>query len=128
VPRRETLTYDLFSVHRFSHATMPFFNLFKKSAPPLPCPELCRSPDYVAPATTGASAVPVLSRATASNTDPAAREPGLVLAYPLYSPTYAAGAPYMRGTYRENGTVLTGAMAFWLVRTFPLAHSAARRR
>jgi hypothetical protein len=107
---------------------MPFFNLFKKSALPLPCPELSRSPDYAAPATTGASAVLVLSRPAFPNTEPAAREPGLVLAYPLYSPTYAAGAPYMRGTYRENGTVLTGAMAFWLVRTLPLAPGAARPR
>jgi hypothetical protein len=116
VPRPRTLTYDLFSVHRFSHATMPFFNLFKKFAPPLPCPDLSRSPDYAAPATTGVLAVLVLSRPAVPNTDAAARESGLVLAYPLYSPTYAAGASYMRGTYRENGTVLTGAMAFWLVR------------
>jgi hypothetical protein len=53
------------------------------------------------------------------NTDPAAREPGLLLSCQLYSPTYAAGAAYMRGTYREYRTVFTGAMAFWLVRTFP---------
>jgi hypothetical protein len=40
-----------------------------------------------------------------------------VLVYSLSSPTYAAAAPYMLRTYRDNPKVLAGAMAFWLVRT-----------
>ncbi|KAI9057322.1 hypothetical protein FKP32DRAFT_1598411 [Trametes sanguinea] len=64
-------------VHRFSHGTMPFRNVFKNSA------------HYH-----------ILS--------------GLLLAYSVYSPTYAANSPYIRGTIRENPTFLWSCLAVWL--------------
>ncbi|KAF5341829.1 hypothetical protein D9611_001359 [Ephemerocybe angulata] len=63
-------------VHRFSHGTMPFLNVFKNSF------------HYH-----------VLS--------------GLLLAAHVYSPKYAAGAPAIVGTYRDNATFLKVATAVW---------------
>ncbi|KAI0327827.1 hypothetical protein GY45DRAFT_1327140 [Cubamyces sp. BRFM 1775] len=64
-------------VHRFSHGTMPFRNVFKNSG------------HYH-----------ILS--------------GLLLAYSVYSPTYAANSPYIRGTIRENPNFLWSCLAVWL--------------
>ncbi|EGN99306.1 hypothetical protein SERLA73DRAFT_168792 [Serpula lacrymans var. lacrymans S7.3] len=64
-------------VHRFSHGTMPFRNIFKNSA------------HYH-----------LLS--------------GILLAYAIYSPTYAATSPYIQGTYREEPKFLQMGAAIWL--------------
>jgi len=40
---------------------------------------------------------------------------GLFLAYPLYSPTYAANSPYIRGTLRSNPQFLWGWAGVWLL-------------
>ncbi|EIW57495.1 trans-2-enoyl-CoA reductase (NADPH) TSC13 [Trametes versicolor FP-101664 SS1] len=64
-------------VHRFSHGTMPFTNVFKNSA------------HYH-----------LLS--------------GALLAYSVYSPSFAATSPYIRGTIRENPTFLWASLAVWL--------------
>ncbi|KAI0635865.1 3-oxo-5-alpha-steroid 4-dehydrogenase-domain-containing protein [Trametes polyzona] len=64
-------------VHRFSHGTMPFRNVFKNSA------------HYH-----------ILS--------------GVLLAYSVYSPTFAANSPYIRGTVRENPNILWTCLAVWL--------------
>ncbi|KAI0052185.1 hypothetical protein FA95DRAFT_1553882 [Auriscalpium vulgare] len=64
-------------VHRFSHGTMPIFNVFKNSA------------HYH-----------ILG--------------GLFLAYPIYSSTYSATSPYVKGTIRENPQFLWACSAFWL--------------
>ncbi|KAI0368621.1 hypothetical protein BV20DRAFT_968982 [Pilatotrama ljubarskyi] len=64
-------------VHRFSHGTMPFRNVFKNSA------------HYH-----------ILS--------------GVLLAYSVYSPTFAANSPYIRGTIRENPAFLWSCLAVWL--------------
>ncbi|KAI0649168.1 3-oxo-5-alpha-steroid 4-dehydrogenase-domain-containing protein [Trametes meyenii] len=64
-------------VHRFSHGTMPFRNIFKNSA------------HYH-----------ILS--------------GLFLAYSVYSPTFAANSPYIRGTIRENPNFLWACLGLFL--------------
>ncbi|KAH9945415.1 3-oxo-5-alpha-steroid 4-dehydrogenase-domain-containing protein [Epithele typhae] len=64
-------------IHRFSHGTMPFRNVFKNSA------------HYH-----------LLS--------------GLLLAYAIYSPTYSANSPWIRGTIRENPTFLMSCMGAFL--------------
>ncbi|KAI0749310.1 3-oxo-5-alpha-steroid 4-dehydrogenase-domain-containing protein [Daedaleopsis nitida] len=64
-------------VHRFSHGTMPFFNIFKNSA------------HYH-----------VLS--------------GVLLAWSLYSPTFAMNSPWIRGTIREDPTFLCSCLGVFL--------------
>ncbi|RPD60011.1 hypothetical protein L226DRAFT_552913 [Lentinus tigrinus ALCF2SS1-7] len=64
-------------VHRFSHGTMPFFNVFKNSA------------HYH-----------FLS--------------GVLLSWSIYSPTFAATSPWIRGTIRENPTFLWSCLAVFL--------------
>ncbi|KAI0714285.1 3-oxo-5-alpha-steroid 4-dehydrogenase-domain-containing protein [Cerioporus squamosus] len=64
-------------VHRFSHGTMPFFNVFKNSA------------HYH-----------FLS--------------GVLLSWSVYSPTFAANSPWIRGTIRENPTFLWSCLAVFL--------------
>ncbi|TBU50459.1 3-oxo-5-alpha-steroid 4-dehydrogenase-domain-containing protein [Dichomitus squalens] len=64
-------------VHRFSHGTMPLFNIFKNSA------------HYH-----------LLS--------------GVLLAWSVYSPTFAANSPWIRGTIRENPTFLWSCLAVFV--------------
>ncbi|RDX57369.1 hypothetical protein OH76DRAFT_1395165 [Lentinus brumalis] len=64
-------------VHRFSHGTMPFSNIFKNSA------------HYH-----------FLS--------------GVLLSWSVYSPTFAAHSPWIRGTIRENPTFLWSCLAVFL--------------
>ncbi len=41
---------------------------------------------------------------------------GFLLAYPIYSPTYSANSPYIRGTLRSSPQFLWACAAIWLVR------------
>ena len=43
---------------------------------------------------------------------------GLLLAYAVYSPTYAATSDYIVGTIRDNTTFLQVCAAIWGVRRF----------
>lgn len=131
----ETLLYVLFifticiylivdnSVHRFSHATMPFSNVFKKYASynilstlspassrdsntlqlsTLPYPMWS-----VPPYPSHLCCLPYQYATT--------RITGVSLAYAIYSPTYSATSSYIRRTIRDDPNFLWAGAAVWLV-------------
>ena len=105
----------LFSVHRFSHATMPRRNIFKKYE--FYCLELTRWLTLVQLLSLSCSLGYFLSRLLrTSQTGPSST--GLLLAYPIYGPTYAANSAYITGTFRSNQLFIWACAGIWLVRVF----------
>lgn len=81
-------------VHRFSHGTMPFNFIFRKYVSEYLCAPYC---SYC----TSSFHYHVFG--------------GLFLAYAIYSPTYGALSPYIRGTIRDDPTFLMACAAVFLV-------------
>ena len=89
-------------VHRFSHGTMPFFNIFKKYVSSY-ASRLLRIYNVLLLISSSAH-YHILS--------------GVLLAYSIYSPTFSANSPWIRGAIRENPTFLWSCLAVFLVRDF----------
>ncbi|KAF7796032.1 hypothetical protein EIP86_007202 [Pleurotus ostreatoroseus] len=88
--------YETLFVHRFSHGTMPFNFVFRKCVPK-PRSSL-----------TWGMLITSFSSAHYHLLG------GLGLAYPVYSPTYSAASPYIRGTIRDDPKFLWACIAVWL--------------
>ena len=105
-----------FSVHRFSHATMPFRNIFKKYA--FHWVELVIGSCWFSSFHYHILSGTFFSRLSCSLQTRLST--GLFLAYPIYGPTYAANSGYITGTRRSDPLFLWTCAGIWLVRPLPL--------
>lgn len=87
--------FETLFVHRFSHGTMPFAYIFRKSV------------HYHLPTHTHVDSFLSSFHYHVFG--------GVLLAYAIYSPTYGMLSPYVQGTIRDDPRFLWACTAVWLV-------------